>query len=84
MHFQSCNCYHEAIAICFYLLLCLFLFLFVCLQLEEYIALCRNDIHIEISINEIVLIHSLLRKYEEDIVSLTLLHVYAYSGTLFN
>lgn len=38
------------------------------LQLEEYIALCRKDNCIDISINEISLIHSLLLKYRDSVV----------------
>ena len=39
------------------------------LQLEEYIALCRQDIAIDITIAEMACLHSLLLKYKEDIVS---------------
>ena len=39
------------------------------LQLEEYIALCRQDIAIEITVAEMACIHSLLLKYRSDIVS---------------
>ena len=39
-------------------------------QLDEYIALCREDIHIEIAVGELSQLHSLLLKYKEDIVSL--------------
>ena len=40
------------------------------LQLEEYIALCRKDISIEITVSEIAQLHTLLRKYQANIVSL--------------
>jgi len=39
------------------------------LQLDEYITLCRKDISIEITVSEIALIHSLLLKYQGDIIS---------------
>lgn len=39
------------------------------LQLEEYIALCRQDIAIDITIAEMACLHTLLLKYKEDIVS---------------
>ena len=39
------------------------------LQLEEYIALCRQDIAIDITVAEMACLHSLLLKYREDIVS---------------
>jgi len=39
------------------------------LQLEEYVALCRNDICIEITISEIANLHKLLLKYQDSIVS---------------
>jgi Ras GTPase-activating-like protein IQGAP2/3 len=39
------------------------------LQLEEYIAVSRKDIAIEISLSEIATLHDLLVKYKEDIVS---------------
>ncbi|XP_065888130.1 uncharacterized protein [Dysidea avara] len=38
------------------------------LQIEEYIALSRRDIHIELSLNEITTIHCLLIKYQDHIV----------------
>jgi Ras GTPase-activating-like protein IQGAP2/3 len=38
------------------------------LQLEEYIALCRKDIRIDICISEVALIHTLLLKYRNSIV----------------
>eukprot|EP00731_Ephydatia_muelleri_P030416 Em0021g939a len=38
------------------------------LQLEEYIALCRKDIHINIALSEIALLHTLLLKYQKDIM----------------
>jgi Ras GTPase-activating-like protein IQGAP2/3 len=38
------------------------------LQLEEYIALCRKEICIDISVNEMALVHTLLLKYRENIV----------------
>ena len=43
-------------------------------QLDEYIALCREDIYIEIAVSELTLLHSLLLKYKEDIVSLSAPH----------
>ena len=39
------------------------------LQLEEYIALCRKDIGLEITVAEMACLHTLLLKYREDIVS---------------
>lgn len=39
------------------------------LQLEEYVALCRNDICIDIAVSEIGLLHQLLLKYRPCIVS---------------
>ena len=39
------------------------------LQLEEYIALCRQDIAIDITVAEMACLHSLLLKYREYIVS---------------
>ena len=41
------------------------------LQLEEYIALCRQDIAIEITVQEMACLHTLLLKYRGDIVSLS-------------
>lgn len=38
------------------------------LQVEEYIALSRRDIHIELNFNEINTIHALLIKYQDHIV----------------
>ena len=38
------------------------------LQLEEYIAVSRKDIAIEISPSEIAMLHNLLVKYKEDVV----------------
>ena len=39
------------------------------LQLEEYIALCRQDIAIDITVQEMACLHTLLLKYRQDIVS---------------
>lgn len=39
------------------------------LQLEEYIALCRKDMYIDISVSEVAQLHSLLIKYQKDMVS---------------
>ena len=39
------------------------------LQLEEYVALCRNDICIDIAVSEVGLLHQLLLKYKSSIVS---------------
>lgn len=39
------------------------------LQMEEYLALSRKDLFIEISPKEIHLIHSLLLKYIDNLVS---------------
>ncbi len=41
------------------------------LELEEYVALCRNDICIDIAVGEIGLLHQLLLKYKPNIVSQT-------------
>jgi hypothetical protein len=38
-------------------------------QLEEYIALCRKDMYIDISVSEVAQLHSLLIKYQKDMVS---------------
>ena len=38
------------------------------LQLEEYIALCRKDLQIDIAVSEISLLHTQLGKYQDDMV----------------
>lgn len=44
----------------------------LCVQMEEYFALSRKDLFIEISPKEIQLIHSLLLKYIDNLVSSTM------------
>jgi len=38
------------------------------LQLEEYIALCRKDLQIDIAVSEISLLHTHLINYQKDMV----------------
>lgn len=58
----------------------LLLFLICHTQVEEYIALSRRDIHIELNFNEINTIHALLIKYQDHIVR-ELLMVFNHSFT---